>query len=896
MQRAVSIALVAGLLAPLSTAQCDDWLEGLRGSFTTTVFASTTWEVGGVEQLVLAFGTGVGGTTTPGTVIAWDGSGFRSLGGGLVGASNALATFDDGTGTALYVGGSLTSSVAPAVALRNIARWDGSNWSDVLGGVTGPSASVNALAVFDDGSGPALYAAGRFTAAGGSPAANIARWNGSSWSSVGGGLNGVVLSLAVFDDGAGAKLYAGRASGSSSFLSVWDGVSWSTVTGAPNAAVHALAALDLGAGERLFVGGDFTAVGGQSAARVASWDGSSWTSYGAGLPARVQTFSAYDTGAGLRLQAGGWSAIGAARAVAEWDGVQWIGLSGGIPPDPAQQTWAYTLREFKVGVQRVLFAGCTNGLYYLYNGAWRSMASVSANDPLSVVDFDDGSGTALFSIPNSPVGVGLPAAPVVRKYGQMQWSPVPGSPHGFGTTLLTFDGGNGERLYVGGTLTTSTGAPANDVQVYDGSSWSPVGAMPDFTVRDLQWFDAGNGPRLYAAGSPVGPIGSPSIPGYVICWDGVSWSAIAGPDDGCMALELFDDGAGTKLYVGGLFSTLFPSTVARGIATWDGTTWSPVGSGLSGAGYLWVFTLARWNDGAGEKLYLGGDFGVAGGVPNTSNIASWDGVNFAPLGAGWRKEVRTLAVDTGTTPSTLIAGGDYSNHLPQFDPRERGGLMRWNGSAWSHYEGGLDQSSLNQASTTTVRTVVVADVGDGVDVFVTGVFKQLGDTPSTGGVGVWNRCAAPGEPYCFGSGADTICACLNASPVQEQSGCVNSSGRAALLRGDGSASIAQNDLSLRTHGMPPAKSCILFVGTDTPNGGAGALFDDGLRCAGGTTRRLGLRTSDAQGFATWGPGLNAQGGWLAGQTRYLQAWYRDPAGPCGRGSNLSNGYRVVLAP
>ncbi|MBL8804422.1 MAG: hypothetical protein JNN27_20670, partial [Planctomycetes bacterium] len=116
------------------------------------------------------------------------------------------------------------------------------------------------------------------------------------------------------------------------------------------------------------------------------------------------------------------------------------------------------------------------------------------------------------------------------------------------------------------------------------------------------------------------------------------------------------------------------------------------------------------------------------------------------------------------------------------------------------------------------------------------------------------------------------------------------------LRGDGSASIAQNDLSLRTHGMPPAKSCILFVGTDAPNGGAGALFDDGLRCAGGTTRRLGLRTSDAQGFATWGPGLNTQGGWLAGQTRYLQTWYRDPAGPCGRGSNLSNGYRVVLAP
>jgi hypothetical protein len=63
-----------------------------------------------------------------------------------------------------------------------------------------------------------LYAGGLFTQAGGIPANNIARWNGSSWSVLGGsdhGTNGYVKTLAFGLDG---SLYAGdyfsRAGGS----------------------------------------------------------------------------------------------------------------------------------------------------------------------------------------------------------------------------------------------------------------------------------------------------------------------------------------------------------------------------------------------------------------------------------------------------------------------------------------------------------------------------------------------------------------------------------------------------------------------------------------------------------------------------------------------------------
>jgi hypothetical protein len=83
-----------------------------------------------------------------------------------------------------------------------------------------------ALTVFDDGSGPALHAAGGFTTAGGGAANSIARWDGASWQALGGGMNGPVQALAVYDAGEGDVLYAGGSydhayDTGDSFLSRW---------------------------------------------------------------------------------------------------------------------------------------------------------------------------------------------------------------------------------------------------------------------------------------------------------------------------------------------------------------------------------------------------------------------------------------------------------------------------------------------------------------------------------------------------------------------------------------------------------------------------------------------------------------------------------------------------
>ena len=89
------------------------------------------------------------------------------------------------SGTNLYAGGYFTT--AGGVPANNIAKWDGSAWSALGSGMGGIRVyAVYALAV----SGTNLYAGGNFTTAGGVPANYIAKWDGSAWSALGSGMDG----------------------------------------------------------------------------------------------------------------------------------------------------------------------------------------------------------------------------------------------------------------------------------------------------------------------------------------------------------------------------------------------------------------------------------------------------------------------------------------------------------------------------------------------------------------------------------------------------------------------------------------------------------------------------------------------------------------------------------
>lgn len=116
---------------------------------------------------------------------------YQNIADDLSGFVCSIAQFDDdGPGpnpAALYIGGSFNS--IGNVQANHVARWDGQSWAPLGSGITGASTfGVCALEVFDeDADGPALpvlVAGGRFSSAGGLPAKNIAKWDGKNWSAL----------------------------------------------------------------------------------------------------------------------------------------------------------------------------------------------------------------------------------------------------------------------------------------------------------------------------------------------------------------------------------------------------------------------------------------------------------------------------------------------------------------------------------------------------------------------------------------------------------------------------------------------------------------------------------------------------------------------------------------
>jgi hypothetical protein len=100
-----------------------------------------------------------------------------------------------------------------------------------------------------------------------------------------------------------------------------------------------------------------------------------------------------------------------------------------------------------------------------------------------------------------------------------------------------------------------------------------------------------------------------------------------------------------------------------------------------------------------------------------------------------------------------------------------------------------------------------------------------------------------GTGFCFGDGSGTACPCANAGALGN--GCassVNASG--AHLQAVGTASLA-NDTLVMTGTNMPNSSALYFQGTTQVGAGLGAVFGDGLRCAGGSVIRLKTKTNVA---------------------------------------------------
>jgi len=346
---------------------------------------------------------------------------------GMDGDVQAMIVYDDGTGPALFVGGSFHS--ANGMPANGVAKWDGAAWTALGSGISGGYAYVDAFAVCDDGSGPALFVGGSFTSAGGVAASNIARWDGASWTALGSGSGCTVNALATFDAGSGQKLYLYGCG-----LSVWNGSSLSSVSSAPPSLrmpeTFAMLVYDDGSGPALYLGGRF----GPSPAMV-RWDGNSWTE----LPPPpgyefVGSLAEHTDASGAHLYAG----TEGDGTVARWDGTTW-------------------------SVVGKLLTG---------NSGQYSHAS-------SLSSFDDGTGPALYVCGLFSSVAGVPASNFARWDGH-RWSGVAEGIIGVEddvTSLCTFDDGSGPSLYAG------VSSWVNGVSVNHLASWGlPGGCVPAGSV------------------------------------------------------------------------------------------------------------------------------------------------------------------------------------------------------------------------------------------------------------------------------------------------------------------------------------------------------------------------------------------------------------------------------
>lgn len=692
------------------------------------------------------------GATAAAYVAKWNGTSWEALGTGLSGPGLALEVWDDneGGGEALYVGGDFT--MAGGGSANNIAKWTGSSW-EALG--TGTDLAVNAIVGLDSGN-PAgiLYIGGLFGEAGGDTNADfVAQWDGTAWSAMdnGGSVNGPVRALADFFGAlfvGGEFTMAGGAA--ANHVAKWAGT-WSPLTGSMGEGTDNFVNALFTWNSNLYVGGTFLNAGGMGASHVASWDGAEWSPLGSGVDDAVQGFAAFDDTLGEALfVSGSFDMAGgsAANFIAKWDTSAWSALEG--PGGNGLGDTTLTM----AGLGNSLYAG---GAFFL-SGGFASFfiaeygCGGGATDMVDLsVTIDDGtvnvapgaSTTYTITVTNSgpddeanatltdtfPVeltcnttsvaaggATGNTAGPFAGDINETLNMPS-GSSVTY-TAVCDIDGGASDSI-VNTVMVTgveqdsdtdnNTATDANGVLSCE---WLPTFDTPAApaggslsNINDVVVWDDGNGAALYVTGNFSSILGVPA--NNIAKWDGTSWSALGTGLSGVgRTLEVYDDGGGADLIVGGDFA-MAGGMVVNSVARWSqGGGWSALAGGVTGQ----VYDLQAW----GDDLYAGGSISNAG-AQSVNGVARWNGTGWntgALLASGVNNFVRTLTLWN----NELYVGGNFNTA----GGVTANGIAMWNG-AWNALMGSMDEGTDQ-----TVLSSVVYDDGGGDALYIGGFFVVAG--------------------------------------------------------------------------------------------------------------------------------------------------------------------------
>ncbi len=681
------VLFLASGVAHVNAQTCTfDWKLG--DGFSTIlgdVYDVVNWDPDGpgpqTEMLVAGGAFSMAGDAHANSVAAWDGTKWHALGEGVMGVVYALGVY----GNDLIVGGDIY--MAGGQYINNIARWDGTAWHAMDKGL-GAANSSNQVRSLESFNGE-LFAGGTFYPTPEQDLLYFARWNGTQWTTVGGGVDGAVIALTVLQG-------------------------------------------------KLVVGGGFTSAGGIPANSLAIWDGSSWSSFDQGLAANMpgtQYSSVYKL-VQFRdaLYASGWfrTKVGTAELVVQWNGTTWTGtgLSGGIN-DLANELVVFQNRLI-AGGDIWLQSSLTTPYLVAYDGLnWQSVVPTvteALDDRATALgvyheklivggendfaDHFDGRGVVawdgtswgdaprglsdevntLFVWRNKVIAGGVfffddsPFARVIAEFAGRNWLSVDNSVrvvshNNTGAKAMTQ---LGDHLIVGGSFFLETDGGASGVARWDGTAWHRMGSDNHTSVEALGSY--------MGALIATGDLNPSTGPDRIAIWDGQSWNEFGGDINGTGNV-LHEHGG--DLFIGGFFS-MAGTTFVQNIARWTGQQWDNMAGGLDGR----VVSLASFEG----NLIAGGHFA---GPPGTSArfIASWDGFQWHPLGVGVEYAVEALAVYNGV----LFAQGPQ-NSLVQSPPRV---LAAWDGEAWQPMGDALDG---------TMKSMVVK----GRDLWVGGTFFKAG--------------------------------------------------------------------------------------------------------------------------------------------------------------------------
>jgi hypothetical protein len=565
-------------------------------------------------------------------------------------------------GSVIYAGG-LSTLGGPA-----LSRYDGFTW-EAIPGITGEVMALQQV-------GDKILAGGTFTIAGNS-FANLALWDGQSWSSIGSPDPGPVRAILARPEG----IYIGgdfNTIGGKpvSKLARCNGAAWESLAHFRGPAkVESI----VGEQDRLYIGGRFTNIGGADFENVAEWDGAAWNNVGGGLNhpsgvAEVRNLNLIDHqlwASGLFFYSGNDLRTGPiVISIGTWDGAKWIdrGPASQFPVyvpviDLAGQQ--YTAIPFAPGMLEIARYTATGwepsgrgsitlGARFLVPAQGKIFhTTLFQTNFWSLASFDGKSSSLVSTIfrattPAPTAGIywhnqvflsaksqvfGSTTANKIAAWDGSNWLPLGNGLPAAATALHAA----GDTLAAGGTF---------GLLLWDGANWVPTG--PDMSSGGGVFALESDSKTLYVGG------GFASAAKALVALDlsSHSWKSLGDDFDG--AVYTIALGSNGHLYVGGKFVNIGALKV-NGIAELYDHQWHALGSGISmdGSSYVLKIALSDSND-----LYAGGVFAAAGGI-TVNNVARWRNGQWAALDGGITSPPRPTPLDMYVQGSDLILAGGF---------------------------------------------------------------------------------------------------------------------------------------------------------------------------------------------------------------------------------------------